>query len=362
MLQLGIVILVVVLLDLLPVRDTTLIFESMTERSVRDSPSTEELSPCHSDADILDDTESLVGDHQRIVNGVTEDVLRSKPLKLPTRMDLDVEALGDTCLPWMDDYNSWMTGYNRKQLATSLFDISTIVDHTIPRAVCGRKRKRYYIELFFQMRFYSAKKKRTNPSSPDALLTAWNAFVANYNEDPTAWKNRFNTERDRVNKRTAPGMKMVVHQLSIKENIPCAVRKDQDCPMCYYDSPKLPENARTKTHPRYQLSRTLRLKISELDQRCGQEKQERHVKEDDEVDTYTEKMEALRLEQLLASSRVEQLQLKQSNQEILQELKSLRQMHHSLADQFYDLLNDLDDFRRKGTSRDCKRRREDKSL
>ncbi|KAF1334275.1 hypothetical protein FI667_g1896, partial [Globisporangium splendens] len=193
------------------------------------------------------------------VNGVIHGATNQQSLKSGGTADVVIcgadpfrEATIHTNAAWMDDYCSWMTGYAEDEYEYSLFDTSGITELSPNLAdacmddsslnLFKFDRDRYYINLFFQKRFYKGKKRDVR-LSPSVLLRAWNAFVEGYSQPKSFWAH-YKKARERFVDRTLTGIKMEVHQQSIKEGFPCGVRQDQDCPFCYKDSKKIPVYAR----------------------------------------------------------------------------------------------------------------------
>ena len=167
-------------------------------------------------------------------------------------VDIDpTEYVKDRCtswLPWLDDYQESWRGFKDRNLSFTLYDSNSIRDGSFYErfpTLSNRERHLYYMDLFFQMRLYSARKKRAIRTSSKSQAASWNQFVVNFNNNPRLWLSRLTNERKNYVRYTMTGIKMEVHQLCLREIFPCAVLSIQECPMCFGDSLKMKASARS---------------------------------------------------------------------------------------------------------------------
>ncbi|GMF34081.1 unnamed protein product [Phytophthora fragariaefolia] len=129
------------------------------------------------------------------------------------------QAWTHTRLPWMDDYNTKMSGYAPNGIATPLFDCSMLRGAS---SEIVRDDESYWIDLFFKKRYYKAKKRSTfNPtvrSSPDSLAHSWHSFVRALLNDPEAWFDKLDKLAAAFFNYDIDGPKIEIHQRSIAEN------------------------------------------------------------------------------------------------------------------------------------------------
>ncbi|RLN67786.1 hypothetical protein BBJ28_00001076 [Nothophytophthora sp. Chile5] len=153
-----------------------------------------------------------------------------------------------TRYPWMDDFQAWMTGYRRDGTGRALFDCSDLTDVPVPDE---HDREQYLIFIFFQKRFLSAlhdaKFVPGERSSPDALLTSWICFfdAMKHERSREKWFKKL-TKLKCWYGRDIDSAKIDIHLRSLKENVPCCVRRQQRCPMCYVDSQRAAANTRER--------------------------------------------------------------------------------------------------------------------
>ena len=135
--------------------------------------------------------------------------------------------------PWritIDTYRQW-NGHRSANYPIALFDCTSLMDNQASSEVSDRTR--YFTDLFFRHRFAEGK------ASSDALTQAWNAFVINFNNGPTAWVDRMTQSEARYGFRSQTGRAIAVHQLSRRLLVPCCVGTDVQCPMCTSSSLRL---------------------------------------------------------------------------------------------------------------------------
>jgi len=276
---------------------------------------------------------------------------------------------------WRIDYDSLYRGHIEDGYSIPLFDSSLIIEDFdnidfFDDFACKcyqYDRHQYYVDLFFQMRFFSSHNKKEKRSSPLALLKSWEAFVERYRQSPGFWMVRFRKERERFIKHTLVGAKLEVHLKTTMAGFPCGVRLDQECPFCYPDSPKLPHKARLENTQRYIVPINLRLLMMQLDVRCLDEAKESDTDDYDRLsDEHYDRDESLRMQQLVATSHLEIHRLKRSNQVLSRQINNLvkqcddtqKQHKHELI-ALTDIVQDLSDKIRSSGTSDRKRKYSD---
>uniref|UniRef100_K3XDD1 Uncharacterized protein n=1 Tax=Globisporangium ultimum (strain ATCC 200006 / CBS 805.95 / DAOM BR144) TaxID=431595 RepID=K3XDD1_GLOUD len=134
----------------------------------------------------------------------------------------DAEPLRETQVHtnaiWMNDYHPWMAGYVEDWYKYSLYDTTGISEPSpdvfdasthrdeLSLTLFRYDRDRYYLNLFFQMRFFTTKKPDAQ-LSPGRLLQAWNAFVEAYLNPVSFWA-RYEKARETFVKYLFIGIKM----------------------------------------------------------------------------------------------------------------------------------------------------------
>ncbi|OWZ05078.1 LOW QUALITY PROTEIN: hypothetical protein PHMEG_00022898, partial [Phytophthora megakarya] len=101
------------------------------------------------------------------------------------------------------------------------------------------QRRDYYISLFHELRYLSSKKTSGQSRVPEwqALCQCWNQFVANFNTDPAAYRERIASARERFIRVSKTSVIQRVHDGSVNANIPCAVPEGVHCPHCLAGAP-----------------------------------------------------------------------------------------------------------------------------
>ncbi|OWZ12490.1 hypothetical protein PHMEG_00014345 [Phytophthora megakarya] len=105
------------------------------------------------------------------------------------------------------------------------------------------QRRDHYISLFHELRYWSSKKTSGRSRVPEwqALCQRWNQFVANFNKDSTAYRERIASARERFMKYSITSVVQRVHEGSVNANIPCAVPMGVHCPHCPTGAPRTSE-------------------------------------------------------------------------------------------------------------------------
>ncbi|KAF1313671.1 hypothetical protein FI667_g17127, partial [Globisporangium splendens] len=169
--------------------------------------------------------------------------------------------------PWLNEYNPWLVGFRAPGLPYALFDTPVIVDQP---PICPMfvevEMKEYYINLFFQWRYYSAMGE-PKTLMPTSLCHAWNLFVDSFTANPRAWKARLENKRERFFINSTIGIKVQIHLMCAERNYQCAVLEEQDCPMCYSYTKKMSSDLRNSP----QLPERLLYRIFALDARTANE-------------------------------------------------------------------------------------------
>ena len=148
-----------------------------------------------------DDDEYVDGMRQRIFNA---------PERYPWRIPVDL-------------YRQW-DGNMSANYPVALFDCSSLMDNQASSDASDRTR--YYTDIFFRQRFAEGKRA----PNADALTQAWNAFVVNFNNGPTAWVERLARAEERFHFRSQTGRAVAVHQLSRRLLVPCCMGTNVSCP------------------------------------------------------------------------------------------------------------------------------------
>ncbi len=150
--------------------------------------------------------------------------------------------LTNTWLPWLFDYNPWVTGFTTNEYAHALYDCSALEAVIVPPPVQD-VRELHFIDLFFQHRYFGRPDNRVN-HKPEDLLESWNFFVGRMAHDPTTEVEIIRRSKQQYYNNTFEGAKMKVHELCTEERLPCGVIRGDDCPMCYKGGRRLPSGVR----------------------------------------------------------------------------------------------------------------------
>ncbi|KAL3664530.1 hypothetical protein V7S43_010283 [Phytophthora oleae] len=127
-----------------------------------------------------------------------------------------------------------------------LYYDNSIADDDVADAIVFEsptQRQNYYIRLFQELRYFSAKKTSRKSKLPEwqALCQSWNAFVVNFNKDPKGYRERIASARERYYTYTARGKCERLHDQSMEAGIPCAVPVGTICPRCLPSAARLSE-------------------------------------------------------------------------------------------------------------------------
>jgi hypothetical protein len=107
-----------------------------------------------------------------------------------------------------------------------------------------REGEMFYIDLFFQNRFYNSRALPLEARSPSPLAQSWVAFVRELIEHPSDrpcdhFIQKVKKERKKFMRNTTNGAAMKVHRVSMRDVSVCTVPKTYRCPSCYVDSPRI---------------------------------------------------------------------------------------------------------------------------
>lgn len=189
-------------------------------------------------------------------------------------MELKYGPLRHTRRPWLDDYDPQARGFpwtapdhNGKAPEVFLYDPSHIYN------MCDKEREgeMFYIDLFFQHRFYSSKTSVLDRKSPAPLAQSWAAFVRELTEHPSDrpsdyYIEKVKKERKKFEYNTANGAAMRIHRISMKDVSVCTVPASYRCPSCYTDLQRLKLEDIT---PKSRISTKLELAHFRLNQRLN---------------------------------------------------------------------------------------------
>ena len=133
-------------------------------------------------------------------------------------------------------------GHIKRDCQYPLFDINALDDcedlrnHHFDRSTDDRRR--YFIDLFYQARYYTNRKgSRKNRDDKDALTQSWNAFVENYNKGPDEYVSKIHVNRERFLKHSRSGKMEFIHFTCIKEGLSCGVPSHMVCRCCPNGAP-----------------------------------------------------------------------------------------------------------------------------
>ncbi|OWZ19187.1 hypothetical protein PHMEG_0006593 [Phytophthora megakarya] len=105
------------------------------------------------------------------------------------------------------------------------------------------QRRNYYISLFHELRYWSSKKTSGRSKVPEwqALCQSWNQFVTNFNNDPSGYRERISSARERFMKYSITSVVQPFREGSVNANIPCAVPVGVHCPHFPTGDPRISE-------------------------------------------------------------------------------------------------------------------------
>lgn len=231
----------------------------------------------------------------------------------------------------MHDYQAGLTGYKINHDSHPLFDSSAII-HSDDSEFYNANRDHFFIDLFFQKRFFKAEndEERYAKSTPDALSQSWTTFVDNYNDCKSFWMMNLAKISGKYLNHSIDGNKMRIHKKCIEEDLPCAIPKTANCPMCYSQSRKMPQIARIDPDEQYfVMSTKLRLMIIDFDVRWNT-----HAKRHDISESmFTSEVSIGEIRMLSMQYSNSEMQIRMAHvlrelERVKTELKSLRTEQH----------------------------------
>ncbi|KAF1328379.1 hypothetical protein FI667_g6894, partial [Globisporangium splendens] len=127
-------------------------------------------------------------------------------------------------------------GASRPEYDHASFETQALKDDTYVQSLnldpITDDRNRFYIDLFFQMRYcVSRKRVRKNSYNTAALLQSWNTFIDNFNKCPKVFVDRLRAARKRYVKHSIGGRVEAIRFASLANGIPCGVPTDTHCPI-----------------------------------------------------------------------------------------------------------------------------------
>lgn len=153
---------------------------------------------------------SLLGISHRAGDGVVPGTFSRRTQKTDVRDGVVpgnpfLKLLTYTNAIWRLDYDPLYNGYTEDGFPIPLFD-SSLINEDVEEiefidefaSKCYRYDPNYYyIDIFFQKRFFKSHETKEKRSSPSALVQSWNSFVERYRQSPSFWMMQFRTIRDR---------------------------------------------------------------------------------------------------------------------------------------------------------------------
>ncbi|RLN81465.1 hypothetical protein BBJ28_00022264 [Nothophytophthora sp. Chile5] len=248
-----------------------------------------------------------------------------------------------------------MTGHKLRDGGIALYDCTGLSQIVLPPTHDDMDRTSQLIDLFFQYRYYKALKKPAHDfavrSSPNALAEAWTWFVRALLVDQDEWFGQLKAMKQDYHEHGIEAMKMEIHQQSIKEDIPCCVRRCQKCPMCYKDSQK--SGDATREGHKGVISDTLRSMIFHFDKRWikydadaeEEEARDRAIQEDIIDDTCFAQIDQGWIQQQIRNVESETYGIKSQNNVLQRGIKSLIRSDTRQRIMIKDLQDDLDDLK-----------------
>jgi hypothetical protein len=177
-----------------------------------------------------------------------------------------IQSVKSKWYPWLSAWTPWeRTSLESLDEVNSVpyLDTSTI-KHPILDGVGfdADEGSEFYKEVFLRQLFLRNHIKRGRRPSPLFMFQAWNRFVRCYNKTtPEKFFRQLNIEQEQFVRYATEGQKIAVHEECEKLKLPCAVRADQECPMCYTDSTPMSAERRTSED----LPQELKALIARLD-------------------------------------------------------------------------------------------------
>lgn len=189
-------------------------------------------------------------------------------------MEMKYGPLRHTRRPWLDEYDHqarcfpWIAPeHNGRVLGDLLYDTSHIY-HLFDEE---REGEMFYVDLFFQNRFYNLRAHLLEVTSPTILAQSWASFVREFVDLPSErprdlYIAKVKKERKKFMRNTANGAAMKVHRISMRTLSICTVPKTYRCPNWYSDSTRLKLQ---EVSPQSRISTKLELAHSRLSDRLN---------------------------------------------------------------------------------------------
>ncbi|KAL3664474.1 hypothetical protein V7S43_010228 [Phytophthora oleae] len=161
------------------------------------------------------------------------------------RSDEEASPLRDPWMPTDAEIQSRL-GASCSPNEILLYYDNSIADDDVADAIVFEpptQRQNYYIRLFQELQYFSAKKTSRKSKVPEwqALCQSWNAFVVNFNKDPKGYRERIASARERYYTYTVRGKCERLHDQSMEAGIPCAVPVGTIYPRCLPSAARLSE-------------------------------------------------------------------------------------------------------------------------
>nr|KAE8932975.1 hypothetical protein PF009_g17004 [Phytophthora fragariae] len=142
--------------------------------------------------------------------------------------------------PWMPSPSEIQSRYgNTSPLGQyALYSCSAINDDGVTQELdfdpATDQRRDYYIGLFHELRFYGNKKHSRKRKVPEwkALCQSWRMFVENFNKNPSCYRERVRSARERYKRYSKRPKILRLHDDAVEAGIPCAVTVGVACARC----------------------------------------------------------------------------------------------------------------------------------
>ncbi|KAJ8563966.1 hypothetical protein ON010_g7381 [Phytophthora cinnamomi] len=251
-----------------------------------------------------------------------------------------------TYYPWLADFHPWLIGYKPAGDGEALFDCSKLGNFPVPYGKC---RHAYFVELFFQKRYYESQKKRSydpsKRSSPEALAESWSSFVKSMRQSPQQWLDKFRKLEHDFICYNIEGAKMEIHRRSIDEGVRCCLRRGYNCPMCYVDSARasrptrLGKNGRVSSELFAMIKSFERLWRDHVNQARDKAMIERLANETDE--SYLAQMDQAWIEQKIRDTDSEMFKVYRMNLQLRHQVEEMESREHETHDIVAEMKEDL---------------------
>ncbi|KAE9318275.1 hypothetical protein PF008_g18538 [Phytophthora fragariae] len=151
--------------------------------------------------------------------------------------------------PWVPSPSKIQSRYGKISPVSSyaLYSCSAIVDGYVTKELdfdpATDQKRAYYIGLFHELRFYGNKKhsRRSKVLEWEALCQSWVVFVENFNKNPSAYRERVRSARERYEGYSKRPKILRLHDGAVEAGIPCAVPAGVACERCQPGAVRLSE-------------------------------------------------------------------------------------------------------------------------